>query len=72
MKREMTIIGDSIQYGNLGQLNVVDCILHIDSVSLRGDIALELIKEQLRKDGQFPPKNLSTPHTSPHPTEGVE
>lgn len=60
MRREITIIGDSIQYGNLGQLNLQDCILHIDSVSLRGDIALEMIREQLRKEGQFPPKDLST------------
>lgn len=51
MRQQITVMGNAIQYGNLGQLNVVDCIIHIDEVSLRGDIALEYIREGLRRDG---------------------
>jgi hypothetical protein len=56
MRKEITIMGDAIQYGDLGQLHLSDCILHIDDlVSIRGDVAYRYIREKLEKEGSLPP-----------------
>jgi len=56
MRKELTIKGEAIQYDDLGQLHLSDCILHIDDlVSIRGDVAYKFIREALEKKGSLPP-----------------
>ncbi len=48
-------MGNAVQYGDLGQLHLSDCILHIDDlVSIRGDVAYRFIRERLEKEGSLP------------------
>jgi hypothetical protein len=45
MRKELIIKNDAIQYDDLGQLHLSDCILQIDDlISIRGDVAYEYIK----------------------------
>lgn len=59
MRKQITIIGDAIQYGDLGQLHLSDCILCIDNlIAIRGDVALKYLRDKLVEEGKLLPEQL--------------
>lgn len=64
MRLQITIKNDAIQYEDLGQMKLSECILHIDNsasfCSIRGDVAFQMIEDQLIKEGSLVPRKYAT------------